>query len=468
MTSDTTKFRFDFSYTESSHGKTGTLEGLFADIPLSEKQRLNGTALTNGFLASVRKSIQEITGRIFTSEITQPLPLIDLKTIKCLYLANQVHGKYVFRLIAPPQKSKKPSLELRYDSYSLARNLNTGILADLFRKLSIEIDRSRLFNINSTLPSLNATLRILEEEHADISKTLWEWLQHDPSAITEAYKQLTEAINAYRPPAQPTDNPLNEALYTHLRTLIFQNFVYGYEEAIEKAKIKTVINPNEIELLQLCYHKADPLKPFINVASVDTFKSHIEDRSAVFAALIKRTTGIPTTDEDLTAIIEHARRVLLIFTHAHLESTDTKDILVSPLDCAAALCAIRHEAETAKTEHRPREHGSTEHKHNTPLPYLRAHRSIEDILSNDLIPHSVSQIMYNRWMFMSSKIMGHDHHERHEALMAFQIARLKKYAACLMSHDVDHIVRATHHFHDYCVSALKITLSYVGTSKRLS
>lgn len=422
------------------------------DIELLKKAR---ETAAGGYdkLKTIRNRLKECINRTITTRTTEQIPLTELKTIYLLYRCNDDNDIELFGRLEPPHLSK-PSLEFRTEGDALGNESYIPIFDHLKTELRKEIAKDRLDRIHEHIPTRDDMLHEIEIRNVLIINTLREWLQGDSSAITAAYKELTKAIDEFSLPDTPATNPLHEALYTHIQALPFQHHVYGFKEAIEKACSKIKVNRVKPDLIRFCKDLGKDIHPLLSkVTSVNGFEAFASEYRQDLKKLVEKVTRIKTNGRNFNNSIEPARRILSILVNHHFHE-DNNTYTLSPLDCLAALCTSRFQVgrdTTGKIKHKPYWTGQVSQGSNL-VQHLHTDRSIEDLYHEDFIPHSVLQILYHRFGFISSALMYGK--GRHEAYMDFQIARLKKHAEILRSNDVDAIIQSLSHLEFHIQTSL--------------
>lgn len=252
MGKSSTAGRFDFGGSMPSSG-TGTIKELLAELnqerELAEKANAHGKA-ANGVLVGINsltttlKGIERITGRkIPKSEISQ-VSVSDLKTVKRLYLTGLEHWVKVFTIIDPPQlRGDEWTLEFRESVPAPRNKIATLAIQDLLTRFAIDVPSDRRETIERALPQLSELLLQIEDENAHIGRILKHGFRDDMDAVTSAYQELTAWVDGYPVTTSPSSNPLDEAVYTYLRTLRCAHFAIGFKKAFELAEIKDAIEP---------------------------------------------------------------------------------------------------------------------------------------------------------------------------------------------------------------------------------
>lgn len=461
---------------------TGTIKELLAELnqerELAEKANAHGKA-ANGVLVGINsltttlKGIERITGRkIPKSEISR-VSVSDLKTVKRLYLTGLEHGVKVFTIIDPPHlRGDKWTLEFR-ESVPAPRN-KTATLAiqDLLTRFAIDVPSDRREAIERALPQLSELLLQIENENAHIGRILKHGFRDDMDAVTSAHQELTAWVDEYPATTSPSSNPLDEAVYTYLRTLRFAHFALGFKKAFELAEIKGAIEPiaDHMDLLAYAVSKrvGQPLQLATPFLAIDQFDSFVDDWKDQLSRAITSATGFPVARSEIADLSEAAKRVLILYGSFDLGKRDTDSSILSIWDCVSALCTIRHqqEADTRHAAYWPSQPTQGDVILRQLLPSLRdkrkphGYRSIEDLFTEDYVPHVINQIIYQRFCNMQSALLGLA--EVHTAQMSFRVARLTKLAEIFRMTDVDQIV----HSYAAFLSSLEQTANLVNSSIR--
>ncbi|MGS1120360.1 hypothetical protein [Rhodanobacter sp. UC4436_H3] len=448
--------RFDLGNTQTDFGPTATPQELLDDINGPRRKKLKGEKLgernKRDLLGTVLKGIKKITGRSIANTPAEQ-PLTDLRVIKLLHRVK-ARKSHIFSFIALPSRPEHHTLEFK-DAYPGPRNeADTLLFSDLLSYISVEIGEERLARIDRTLPSLPEALLRIEKGSTTISRTLSLMYPDDRRAKARAFRSLTESINAYAPHHECSTNSLDECIYTYLRALRFVHFAGGYEQAIKKSALPRKITRVDFELELLCFNIGKsvgrPIFWFMLVTSVNNFPDFVKEHVSEFVALIEKATGMAVERRHLRTISERAKRILHLYYHIHLGEKNCDAVWLSVLDCAAALCTV-HQEQTARTEYEPYWHGQPTQAKNI-LLQLKIKRRIEDLYTEDYVPHGAYQILYNRWCGMHVALVNSkDEQDYLDAWMAFQVARVKKYAQCLRSNEVSVISKSLLKFSMDCL-----------------
>jgi hypothetical protein len=469
--------RFDLGHPSGDAAQHATLSDLIQHLEESSrpanqeprprrksapKLRGNSKRFSRRDLNTVLKGLHEITGRAIDSGQSEQ-PLVNLKVVHLLYQLTRTRSSRLFQFIGPPERVKrtkqlkrtKPveqathqTLEFK-DSYPDPRNPEVTLLvADLTAYLSQEIDDIRLEQIHAATPPLPEMLQAIENQNTILSRHLLSRGNGEQSQDAAAYRALAAAVDAYTPAPRTSQNRLDEALYTYLRTLRFQHYVGGFERAMPLAAIKGNITPVGQEMSALCDQISARwgfrLELHDGVLSINALPDFVAQWAPELLALVECATGL--TRSRNVYQIKHASKLLNLYTYFQRHTRDLDAKLLSVLDCVAALCTIRHEL-AANTKHRPYWHGQNSQGGNL-LRHLNAHRSIESLYQDDHVPHGANQILHQRYNNMSTALVGTA--EIHEARMSFRLARLKQHAKILQLNDAALILAELERFDQYC------------------
>jgi acyl carrier protein len=178
-------------------------------------------------LKTIKNRIASLLDRKF-SDFFEEDKSKALKVLKTLYRFQREY-KTLFTLLAPPQKSGKPSFEIR-DSYGIDGSTEeVEIIADLKAHLSFEIPRERLKNIMSTYGQMRSVLDGVEELLANTAA-------HQSHGDVKAHSALAmhiadcvrETFNF--PERQPAKLALDEYLFTYMIQLEHYHHMQAYAE----------------------------------------------------------------------------------------------------------------------------------------------------------------------------------------------------------------------------------------------
>lgn len=457
--------RFDLGHPSGDTAQSAVLSELIQHLNApsqpTRKRRGDANRFSKRDLNTTLKGLRQVTGRTLASTQSER-PLINLKVIHLLYQLTRNRLSRLFQLIAPPEQVKEASrtppatLEFK-DTWPDPRNADaTLLIADLIAYLSVEIDDTRLAQIQAATPPLPELLLSLEKRDALLGRQLRNRSHGDPHQEACAYRAMTAFIETYTPTAQVAQNRLDDALYTYLRTLRFRHYVGGFEQVMPLAAIKGSISPIGPEMSALCdqlgRQRGCSIELHQPILSINAFPHFVTQWAPELFALIEGATGLGRP-RNVDRLFKQSTKLLNLYTYFHLGETDRDAEWLSVWDCVAALCTVRHEQAT-KTSYRPYWYGQKFQGSNL-LRHLNVHRCIESLYQDDHVPHGANQILYLRFNTMHAAIIGL--REIHEARMAFRLARLKQVARILRLQDVDLISEALNWFDRHCLEQAWMT-----------
>lgn len=459
--------RFDLGHTESAPNQPEKLSALIAEInsSLGNKQGEKLAGKTSKDFQTVLNGIRNTIEQDF-SDNNLTYPTSSLKVINLLYKMTRSRKSHLFGLIEPPQISKNPTLEFRDTAPDPLNEDNSLIIADLISYLSIEIPAERLKKIHVQLLTSSKLLECIALENMEITESIRTHHQEDDHRIASAYQELTESIERYEPEQLTTIFvSLDEILYTYLRTLEFQHFVGDYEKVAEKSIMKNQIDEINVAINDLCNLLSEEMEtkilPNTPVTSINGLQDFVEVHAKQFIEIVKSATGfsvrinniivnsetgISERINNLKNIIDHASKILSMYSFHTFGEKNLDAIVISVSDCIAALCTIRHQQDK-KTTHASYVFGQkTPSK--SPLRLFAKEKTVKDLQELDYIPQGVSQLMYIRFCHIHSYMTGNE--KRHDAWMQFNITRLKKYVQCLQTYNIDCIISSVSQYNNYC------------------
>lgn len=428
--------------------KTGTIKELLAEInqnkPASGKEiNLDSLRITLNFIGS-------ITGRGYTS-ITEEHPLSFLRIVKLLYIENDESGIQLFQYLKAPHQGAKPTMEFRTTGVTPRNEYRVKVVNELLERLCLEIDASKLQQIESSLLTASKLLQCIDIENQEILEGIYELHACDHAAVVRSLNQMTRSIRGYRVLHRQSTAPLDEILYTYIRKLPFLHFVGEYKEIVAAAKIGDAGTHVELAVEEFCVRlgviRKMAIAPNTFVTSVQDFAGFFDANARDLIQLVKVATGLPTQLRDLAGKLGYASKILAMYTfHQHGKVPLNLETL-SVSDCIAALCTVRQQQD-AKTNYTPYWHGQESADKQTHIfGQMQKERSIDELWEQDYIPHGINQLLYGRFCQFHAKLAGQQ--DRHEAILAFQLARLEKYAECLLGYGVDDINAAVRNFNYY-------------------
>ena len=415
------------------------------------KEKKDFGTVFKGIEATVNRRIGDSAGE---------MTVADLKVVKLLYRITKERATHLFGLIAHPAHAGA-TLEFR-DSF-LDRQVedpssndkrieeNELLIADLTAYLSVEIPQLTFKAIHTQLLTHSKLLECIVIENDDILhpiRVACASLRCDPA---NAYFFLAQQIQLYSNGESSTrPNPLDEALYTYLRSLHFQHFVGGYADIVGKAIVSEEIKPIRLDIERFCDELAEanmlPMDPNTPITSVEEFPALVKKQSKRFRSLIKSATGLATRDDALDDICNHASKILSAYMWVQFTEKDLRKECISVADCLASLIAVRHQ-QSVKTNYKPRWFGLKD-VGDSPLRYFDRERSVSDLQATDYIPEGVNQLLYQRFCQIHLLLIGNQ--DRHESWMTFQVARLRQYAQCMQSNNVLEIILSVNHLNAFC------------------
>ncbi len=441
---------FDFgSNLDSERKKTGTIKELLAEI--NQNKPASGKEVNLDSLGITLNFIGNLTGRNYTS-ITEAHPLSFLKVAKLLYIENDESGIQLFQYLKAPHLGARPTMEFRTTGVAPRNEYRVKVVNDLLDRLCLEIDAGKLQQIESSLLTASKLLQCIDLENQEILEGIHELHACDHAAVAQSLNQMTQSIRGYRVVHGESTAPLDEILYTYIRKLPFLHFVGEYKEIVAAAKIGDAGTHVESAIEEFCARlgvmRGTAITPNTRLTSVQDFPGFFDANARDLIQLVKAATGLPTQLRDLAGKLGYASKILTMYTfHQHGKVPPNLETL-SVSDCIAALCTVRQQQD-AKTNYTPYWHGqeSADKKAHI-FGQMQKERSIEELWEQDYIPHGINQLLYGRFCQFHARFAGQQ--DRHEAILAFQLARLEKYAECLLGYGVDDINAAVRSFNFYC------------------
>ena len=438
---------------DSKDIEIGTIKELLAEINL-ECTTENGTAVDLKSLGTTLDFIGKFTGREYTS-ITELLPPSVLKIVKLLYLKNDESGIQLFQYIMAPQWGATPTMEFRITSVAPRNEYRVQLVNELLDQLSTDIGDIRLRQIEASLLTELNLLDCIEMENREILNPVYNLHNNNESAIVCALGHFTNFILRLSVDHTTSTAPLGEVIYTYLRTLPFLHFVGAYKELLSTSKLSDTTKPILSEINAFCTklgttHHAE-IHAYTPVTSIEEFPVFFGTHVSDFIKLVNAATGISTQRRDLVDKLGYASKVLHMYVFHQNGRTPQHDRLLSVSDCVAALCTIRHQLEV-KTNYNASWHGQISKEiRNGLFNQMEKKLDIQELYDSDYIPHGINQLLYSRFCQFHAQFTGEI--DRHEAFQAFQIARLDKYAECLLLCDINNINvtidKLNHHCEQY-------------------
>ncbi|MFO1348764.1 MAG: hypothetical protein U1F12_09325 [Pseudomonadales bacterium] len=420
-------------------------------------------------LQTVLTGITNTTGYDF-SDRSIYYPMTSLKVVSLLHKMMKLRKSHLFSLIEPPHTSKRPTLDFRDTTPDPLNENDTLVIADLISYLSIEIPKEKLKAIHIQLLTPSKLLECIALENMEITDPIRTYYRNDTDKISLAYTKLAEDIEKFEL-KQPIKRqiPLDELLYTYLRTLEFQHFTG--EIALITEKIKAAEKPNDIttELTKLCNEIGEELD---NPISINTAIISIEDlqlfsdiHSKKLRSIIRKATGIyvrkdaietKSSENSPDNIIDHSKKILYLFCIHKYGEVDQDKKIISVVDIISAMCTVLYQQKKNKISHSPYVIGQKTPGDNT-LRYFSKGKDLKSLIETDTIPHSINQVMYRRFNHIYTHITNDE--KKHDAWVDLDIATLNKYTQCLQSYDIDTIISSVYQFNKYrtsCTSKYKL------------
>lgn len=446
------EIQFDFTPGSDPDGtQTGTIKELLEEINQQNGNLISGAVLDEKSLRGPIELVCRITGGQIKGTVQQ-LPLTTLKTIKLLYEKNDEYGIQLFRHLAMPGESEKPTMEHR-NSRNTQRNVTFPKIAnEIMEALAREIPAERLAQIETSLLSPPKLLECIFYENEEILAPLFRTFKGSSTSFTESYRFLTEETRNFPQRKYALVIPAHEALYTYINTLPFFHFVGEYKKIIELARISPPVPSMQDEIKQFCKELSEQTGESIGyntpITSVEEFPEFIQKHDVQLRALVESATGISSRKDDFVDTANLTSKVVNAYVFHQEHKIPLHVTTLSAADCVAALCTVRHQ-QKEKTNYSPAWIGrSNKEIQTSPLKQMDRKRGIEELYSDDYIPHGAMQFMYYRFCEFHAGFI--DDMERHNAWMGFQVARLERYAKCFLSNDIDQINRSIMDLNTFC------------------
>lgn len=442
--------RFKLCKPTSEEPATGTIKELLAEIN-RERNSGDGVELDLKSLGPALTFVSALTGRSYKS-ITELFPVSTLGTIKLLYDENEESGIQLFQYLTAPRHGAKPTFEFRTTGAAPRNAYRVKVVNDLLEKLKSGIADERLRKIETSLLTASKLLECIDLENREILGPVYGLYNHDDDFIISALSHLTEVILRYTIRHPASTIPLDELVYTNIRTLPFLHFVAKYKEILETARIEEDKGQASPRIEEFCIKvgvmRGMDLRPGTPVTSIMQFPALFEAHSRDFIRLVQEATGLPTQLRDLRDKLDYASKVLHMYVLHQNGKPPLEATVLSVSDCIAALCTVRHQQD-AKTKYRPFWLGQEGTDIQTSvLRQLENGRRIEELYEEDYIPIGINQLLYSRFCQFHAQFNAQQ--GRHKAFQAFQVARLEKYAECLASGDIDQIDSSVYAFNLFC------------------
>lgn len=410
--------------------KKGTIKELLFEMNL---KRSDGIEVRFDSLAFALQFVGNFTGRGYT-DVDESLPLVLLKTVKLLYNQNAESGVQLFQYLKSPKGDKESTMEWRIDGNAPRNEYRVQIVNDLVSALRIGISKSDLARIEIIMLTDSKIIDCIARENAEILKPLVCLHIGDDFVLSNALDDLSKSVGDFIVNDDRSTRPINEVIYTYLNILPFLHFVGEYKKIIDDNKLEDAgesISPAiDSFCARLTLSRVKFIQAHTHITSINDFSDFFDEHAIELTKLVATATGLPTEREQLSKKLDYVKKVLHTYAFHEWGKTSLDAERFSVIDCIAALCTTRHQLDK-KTNYNPRWHGQESHERRVRLfSQMEEGRGIEDLYEEDYIPHGISHILYARFCRFSAQFVGRQ--AFCEALLKFQIARLDKYAECLL------------------------------------
>ena len=451
--------RFNFARSE----ETGTIHELLKELNI-EFQKENGEEIKFESLEGVLDFIKNVTGIAIENDKSQ-IPLKTLKTIKLLFIKNDESNAQLFRKLASPRFSEKPTMEFSTTS-TISRDKETAeIINSLIKTLALEISPDKI-NLHSNILVKSEEHSIAEKIQVHIERTdieigniLINNCKNDSKLLADNYYYLAntiESLKLQRKEKNPI-TPVNEAIFVHLNTIALQHFIPHLKCHIKDIKIKHPVNPIIPEASEFMDSiqttssmENDPSK---RIFSINNFYRIVFAYPDEISALVKKATGIDTEKRQLRRNTVRARNLLIIHGARLISELDRNTSIFSLLDIIAALCAFRYQQEYSM-EYKPFwigqvDQGKSPQKHYENGFGIKGGKFKEDINRNDLYQHQGVFMLYY-YRFCEYQATFNDTKETYDAMIAYKLARLSAYEQIIQCNSIIELWFAAISFDSFC------------------
>lgn len=434
--------RFDLGHSVADNSQSAKLMDLFDEIngPRSELDGQNAGRLSKHFFRTTLEGIKDTVGYDL-SDSEREHPITSIRVLKRLYEVKSRRPQ-LFTLIGQPSERAEPTLAFTDPD---------RLIADLISYLSVEIPEDKLRQIHARLLTSPMLVVSIDCENRKIIEQVPKRCAGDVGRIVSVYHELAECVEEYEPELEASGEiPLDEALYTYLRTLEFRHYVRGFEKLVAITSVSHKIKDISAEIGEFCsflsveYERQ--IQPFSKEWSVNEFPVFVKAHEKKFRDLIASAMTTEVKKARFDEIIDQATKILSNYIWSYFWEKDLNIRLISLTDCIAALCAVslRKMEGIGKLLAVQGE----DIKRTSAKKYLSEENTIEFLQRTDFIPQAVNELMYRRFCRIHAYMIGQS--EIHDAWMRFDLERLKKYEQCLQSCDIDSIIHTIHRFNDYC------------------
>jgi hypothetical protein len=439
--------RFDFGSNLDPKGKqTGSIKELLEELneekfktatgAHAKKGVSSGSAVNFDSLSGALEFLDEVAG-IGKPKLAQDIPLSTLKTIKLLYVTNDINDTQLFRLLKSPLCADRATLE--FYTESPARNLkNNYIVGHLLSTLRKEVDPIALRRLDTSFLSYSKLLECIAIENGEILQPIYERHSGNQASITSAFYHLTESVKNYKHNPIKAECSTHEKLYTYLRAIPLMHFIREDQYIADLSHIKEDINAIHDGMTHFCNElqstQSAPIHYDTPIISVKSFPAFVENNTLGLAKLIKQATGIASEKRDLLKITNASSKVLCAYVFHEWNNIplDTPNLTVA--DCVAALCTIRHQ-QKVKTNYSDYWLAKTQaDKETSVLRQMDDSRGPEELFEHDYIPHGINLLLFRRFNHFYMAITGQLN--RYLAWKKLEAERFNKYVECYLSNSV--------------------------------
>lgn len=456
--------RFEFSK-NGGPSESATITELLEDLSLDS----NYTNRENPKFKTLKRTLEfiEQVSDIKCKSTTDRLPAEALKTIKLLFMTNHKRDastnkkRDLFNIIAIPNaidqegtsKSKEirdnATLEFATTSTTSPDKEAANLIASLLAALALEIDEDRLMMIDVILKDAKSILNYIEVVTYRSVEYLSERIGNSNIGMTNAYTFLAKRADEYQPrhADEEATSPLNEIVYTYLRSLGFIHFATRHHVHSKSIRIHEP-TPSITDALASFCKTLNAVSSFL--VEPDTAHVSVNDVPMLVAAFPKQFSSIVRIatntkayrKEQLITDAVRTKKILIIYIWRNFESSDPEAKLLSLNDIIAALCSLKYQRENG---------GSYEYKWpgaeqegNSPQRFFDE----TDRKKVPTMPQGIFITYYERFSQYLFAFMGMA--ECNDAWMDFQSARLNAYTRILRSNNIDIIKRSIREFDQYC------------------
>lgn len=333
-------FPGEFDLRNSRQPAKLTSEALIKEI------RAEGRGEAAESIRVIKERIKDLTGIHFTTFFD-----LDkwgtLKVVKLLYILKTKNPIRIFSLMEPPDEKGKPSMEVR-DAHPLIGNERAAnLISDLKALLSLEINPTRLNEIDEAFGQLDAINDIIErlvQSAVSASEGDYDTLIRRLDVLVNQLSVLKAAVVKVPKPVMP----LAETLYIHCYAMEFVHLTQGTRfiatELIPKLAVVAV--GSELSQLSRAIQGRSQVSTNDLCIPMSDFKGFVRRHEQAICASLTKAMGELVVHTDLETAMPHAEKLIrlwAVFSHTQGVLTVIKDFEVSPLIALAALAAICYE-----------------------------------------------------------------------------------------------------------------------------